>query len=139
MATNEQLGTDIEMFANDATTPDLDPYFSLIDGARAVAQAGALRFYTPLGSLPDAPNCGADLRDYINAKNSPVVLLAVRTLATEQISRDDRVGSVRVEVTNDIAEQKMLLQTNGTTADGETFELVLAISDVTIERLTEDS
>lgn len=139
MATDEQLGSDIEMFANDATTPDLDPYFTLIDGARAVAQAGALRFYTPLGSLPDAPNCGADLRDYLNAAANPVVRLAVRTLATEQLTRDDRVGAVRVDVTSDTEEQKLLVETNGTTADGESFELVLAIGDVTIERLTEES
>lgn len=139
MATDAELGSDIEMFANGATTPDLDPYFTEIDGPRAVAQSGALRFYTPLGSLPDAPNCGADLRDYVNAAANSSVRLAVRTLATEQITRDDRVASVQANVSHDAAEQKLLLETNGYCADGSAFELVLGIASVTIERLTEDA
>jgi hypothetical protein len=139
MATDEQLGVDVEMFANGATTPDLDPYFTEIDGARAVTQEAALRFYTTLGSLRDAPNAGANLREHINARSTAVGRLALTTLAINQITRDDRVGSVKVNVTNDPTTQQTLVQTNGHTSDGESFELVLAIGDVTTERLTENA
>lgn len=139
MATDEQLGIDIEMFANGATSPDLDPYFNEIDGARAVTQEAALRFYTPLGSLRDAPNAGADLRDHLSAANTAVGKLALRILATDQIMRDDRVGSVQVDVSHNVATQTTTVQTKGFTSAGEAFDLVMAIQDVTVERLTEST
>lgn len=138
MATDSDLGIDVNMFVDGSGAPDLDPYFGEISGPRAVAQAVALRCYTPRADAPGfllgAENDGIFLPDFMQAKLTDQTLFTVRTLVAGEARKDERVETAKVSVTADLATQRMLVDISGTTAEGP-FDLTLAISDVTVELL----
>lgn len=123
---------DIRMFVNGEGPPDLDPYFTELDGseAEAVAQSIALRCYTPkgyaVGHNIDAPNDGLFLPDFVQSTMTPQTLFTVKTLVLGETRKDDRVQSARVEVTGDAAAQTMTIAVQGEGID-EDFEFSLAV------------
>lgn len=84
------LGLDVSTF------PDLDPLFRPIRGQRAVAEAVARRWLTPLGGLVYAPDYGAGLASYLNAGVSGPRLRALEAALVTQALADERVQAATV-------------------------------------------
>jgi hypothetical protein len=141
LATDEELGLDVRMFVDGVGAPDLDPFFTEIDGAEAVGQAVALRCYCPrfpaVGHLIGAEDDGMYLPDFVQSKMDARTSGIVKQLVRAQALKDERVGSAKVNVTTDLSTQTMTVEINGTTSDDEPFELVLSVDDVTVEMLNE--
>lgn len=102
-----------------STYPDLDATFGLITGPRVVAECVA-RFQEQV------------LRGALNADLGPrelrVVQAAVRNAATD----DERVQDAQVSVVL-LSGGVLRCSTKLVLVEGETFDFVLAISDVTVE------
>lgn len=141
MATDAELGLDVRMFVGGEGPPDLDPNFTEIDGAEAVAQAVALRCYTPRfpspGHLIDSPDDGIFLPDFVQGKLDAKLRFIVQQLIRAQARKDERVDAVKVSVTSDASAQTMTVNVAGVTSDGEVFDFTLAVSDVTVELLSQ--
>jgi hypothetical protein len=140
------LGVDVRMFApvlDDAGSatgelvgaPDLDPYFTEISGAEAVAQAVALRCgYTPRGVLRDAPDVGMLLMDYLGMALKGGSVEALRGILAIEAQKEERVLTVTVSIDVDRAAQSMAIRIEGGCAEGP-FALTLSVTDVTVELL----
>lgn len=128
------FGTDISTPVGDDGLPDLDPFFGLVDGYTALAQALLRRVITATGSVIDDPSYGHDVRVYLNdASPSPTAIAAA---VRAQWLADERVEDARVVVT--FAEG--VLRIEGVILAGEgPFRLVLAIGAVTAEILTAEA
>ncbi|MGK3995091.1 hypothetical protein [Sorangium sp. So ce1024] len=121
---------DIRMFVDGKGPPDIDPYFTEIEGAEAIAQSVALRCYTPKGYAPghniDAPNDGVFLPDFVQSTMTPHSLFTAKTLVHGEARKVDGVDSARVSVTGDQAAQRMTISVEGEGVDGE-FEFSLTV------------
>jgi hypothetical protein len=141
MATDEEFGLDVRMFVDGAGPPDLDPLFTEIDGAEAVAQVVALRTFTPRfpspGYLIGSENEGIFLPDFVQGKIDSKTKFIVQQLVRAQTRKDERVASAKVTVDADAAAQSMNIDIAGTTSDDEPFEFTLSVSGVTVELLNE--
>lgn len=120
-------------FGLDIATPDamdIDPFFSLVDGYTALAQALARRITTPRGGLIDDPEYGHDVREFLNevSPSPSAVAIAVRN----EWLRDERVLDARVQAT--FEDETLSIVGRIETGDGP-FTLTLAISAVTVETL----
>lgn len=129
-AQNVALGTDVSTPVGANGLPDLDPFFSLVTGRAALAQALLRRIITPTGALLGDPSYGHDVRVHLNdvAVSPRVVAVAVR----EQWLADERVVDCGVRVT--FADGTYRIE--GLVRDGDgPFRLVIAIGEVTAEIL----
>lgn len=128
------FGTDIATPVGDDGLPDLDPFFGLVDGYTALAQALLRRVVTPTGAVIDDPAYGHDVRVYLNdADPSPTAIAAA---VRAQWLADERVEDARVVVT--FADNALRIE--GVVLAGEgPFRLVLAVSAVTAEILTAEA
>lgn len=122
------LGTDL--FGVD----DLDPMFSTVSGAEAVAQALARRLITPRGALLDDPGYGYDLRGRLNAAVTSAGRLAIQSAVAAELRKDERVDDVQVTVLFEPA-------TNSLRVDGVVFgafgpfRLTLSVDAVSVSLL----
>ena len=87
------LGLDVSTF------PDLDPQFRPLSGQRAVAEAVARRWITPLGGLVYDDTYGEDLRARLNAGVEGPRLRALEAALTTQALADERVQAAAVTLT----------------------------------------
>ena len=105
---------------------DIDPYFRLVSGQEAVAQAIARRLQTPAGGMLGDPAYGYDLRGLVNTAKSLAELEEIRANVEAQCLLDLRV---------DIADVSLNLLDSGvceiridlTLAGGETPTLTFQI------------
>lgn len=141
MAADTDYGIDIQMFVGRAGPPDLDPYFNEITGPDAVAQVVGLRCFTPraetAGYLVGAEEDGMFLPDFLQGTLTDRKLFTARTLVAGEARKDERVESVTVNTSADLATQKMQVEISGTTADGP-FDLTLGVDSLTVELLEQD-
>lgn len=127
------FGTDLSTFVGGTGAPDLDPTFAMISGRRVVQEAVARRFITPRGGLLDDPNYGLDLRALLNTSYSQRDLFILRERISAECRKDERVDGARVTITPK-ANGNLTITISMTTASGP-FDLVLAVSQVTVELL----
>lgn len=126
------LGTDVRsLFASGSV--DLDPYFRVISGTTAVAQAVARRFLTPAGSLPWDQDAGMDLRDLLLEGLDRAQLPAIASMVRAEALKDERVDTATADASLS-ASGVLSITLSCTTADGP-FELVLAVSQLTVDLL----
>lgn len=92
LTVTDPLGTDVSTF------PDLDPQFRPIAGQRAVAEAVARRWLTPLGGLVYDETYGEDVRALLNAGADSPRLQAIRAALVAQATADERVVSATVDL-----------------------------------------
>lgn len=122
-------GTDI------STYPDgLDPTFTPISGARAVAEVIARRFETPRGMLVGDPDFGLDVRGLLNEAISTESLYLWRRQMVAEVEKDERILSADVALSFDQS-RSLLLATVTCELSSGPFTLVLAISAVGVEIL----
>lgn len=125
LTVTDPLGTDVSTF------PDLDPQFRPIAGQRAVAEAVARRWLTPLGGLVYDETYGEDVRALLNAAADSPRLQAIRAALVAQATADERVVSATVDLSLSGPTAGLTLTVRGrlVSADGP-FALVLTITQL---------
>lgn len=124
-----ELGTDI------ALVDELAPVWGLVTGRRNLAYALARRL--SIDSLFYDPDFKCvDLTRYVNADLSAADVVRLRGQIVAAVTDDPRVESVTVTPTFTFASGTLDIPIEVETADGETFELVLRASDVTVQVLS---
>lgn len=119
------LGLDVSTF------PDLDPLFKPIRGQRAVAEAVARRWLTPLGGLVYDENYGEDLRAYLNAGVEGPRLRALEAALTTQALADERVQAATVALVPVGSAPAVSLRASATlTTSAGPFRLVLTVDQL---------
>lgn len=121
----DEFGSDVSTF------PDLDPKMLPITGQKAVAEAVARRWLTPLGALVYDPDYGADLRAMLNAPTDSARLQSVKAALAAQALADERVSSARVDLTASGSGDALVVTVRGQllTATGP-FALVLTVTQL---------
>lgn len=114
-------------------TLDIDPYFTIVEGPEAVAQALVRRLVTPAGGLIDDPDgtYGYDLREMVNRSLNQAERLELDARIEAQCLLDERVDSVDVDTT--IEAESLTVGLNVTLVQGETFSLTLTASALTFD------
>lgn len=125
LTVSDTYGADVSTF------PDLDPAFKPLTGQRAVAEAVARRWITPLGSLAYDETYGEDVRALLNAEADSPRLQALRGALVAQATADERVlaASVDLTVSGPTSGRTVTLKGRLTTDDGP-FSLVLTITQL---------
>jgi hypothetical protein len=120
----DPYGTDISTF------PDLGPYLALVSGPRAVAEAVARRLLTATGLLDHAPNAGMDVRELIGQGFTPARLAALQARIQNEAEGDERVASATVNLELDEHLEAMTIEVQIALIGGETFKLVLTVTQL---------
>lgn len=129
------LGTDIAMTLDEeGAALDLDPYFGLVSGREALAQAVARRLTAERGSLFYDPNYGTDIRLSLNAAMSEAGIFRLRTAIEAEAMKDERVERARAEVEIEDSGQRIAVRLYLTDSAGP-FQLVLAVTPDLVEIL----
>lgn len=125
LAVSDEYGTDVSTF------PDLDPKMLPVSGQRAIAEAVARRWITPLGSLVYDPNYGEDLRGLLNAPTDTARLRSIRGALATQALADERVQSATVDLSVSGSGNALTVTVRGRliSAAGP-FDLVLTVSQL---------
>lgn len=92
LTVSDPYGTDVSTF------PDLDPQLRPISGQRAIAEAVARRWLTPLGALAYDETYGEDVRALLNSAVDSPRLQSLRGALVAQATADERVQSATVEL-----------------------------------------
>lgn len=126
------LGTDISTPLDPTTgLPDLDPFFSLVDGIEGLAQALFARIVTPTGALIDDLSYGHDVRENLNDSSPSTTRIAAAVRS--QWLADERVLDAQV----DVVFEGETLTIIGLVESGEgPFRLVVSVGLVTAALLS---
>ena len=114
----------------DGGVVDLDPYFRIVTGAKAVASAIACRLTCPRGGLIDDEEYGYDIRELVN---QPLTATFARDAAQDieaQCSLDERVSDAVVELSEE--DGVLTVSVALELYDDVASTLVLAVSAVTV-------
>lgn len=118
----------------DAATglPDLDPYFRVVTGRTAVAQALLRRLVTPRGALLGEPTYGLDVRAWVNDTLTAGDLRRLESRVAEELRADERVDDVVAVATfaTEVLRIVVRVRVVGLTTP---LRLTLAVSAVTAE------
>jgi hypothetical protein len=113
---------------------DVGSTLVLTSGRRALAEAILRRLTTPRGSLFYDFDYGFDLRQFISAPEPQPGFLEMQVRT--EVEKDERVESVEVETT--FISETLTARLTVTDADG-TFKLTLAVTNLTVEYLAENT
>jgi hypothetical protein len=121
------LGYGSDLSCTDDITPDADEIPG--DSLRALAESNYRRVTTRRGSIPDAPDDGVDINDYLNQGITPEKLAEIPGILKNELEKDDRnePGSVAVVMTPTGADTYDIA-ISGTAAAGP-FSLTFAVKD----------
>lgn len=126
MATD--YGTDV------SAEPDLDPTFTITSGIQVVVARVVRRWQTLRGFCTDDPDCGEDLRLWLNRVWTRKTGYDFKAAAEREALKEEAVYACACGVQYDFTTRKVAMLADITTQEG-TFRLTLAISAVTIEVL----
>lgn len=125
LVVTDEYGTDVSTF------PDLDPKMLPITGQRAVAEAVARRWITPLGALIYDPAYGEDLRGLLNAPTDSARLRSIRGALVGQALSDERVQSATVDLSATGSGNTLTVTVRGRLVSGiGPFDLVLTVNQL---------
>lgn len=113
---------------------DLDPTMREVSEDRGMLESIARRVTTSRGSAIDAPDDGIDIRDWLSASLSNVVIASLQLMIRGEVMKDERVLEAGVIVTYDAQAQKLTVRIAGLGADGP-FRLTLPVSATRVELL----
>lgn len=122
------LGTDI------ACAEDLTPELALATGIDGFLDDLTWRLRTQHGGLWYDQDYGTDLTQFVHSHGQN--LHAVESAAEQELSKDERVSSVSASATLNRELSRIELTVTGTTLTGP-FRLVVAVTELTVERLEE--
>lgn len=123
-----RFGTDIDAYF------DVPIVWGLASGLRNLGNQLARRLSTVLGTMPDDPNYGFDVRDFLNGGFTTAQLGQIQSGASRECLKDPRVQDCAAIFSWNSPLAAMTVTLQITTADG-TFEFVLGVSDLTVELL----
>lgn len=124
----DPLGTDL------SCTASLDRTFTLVSGARIVAEAAVRRLTTQRGTLVYAPNYGWDVRELLLTRLDQRRLDQGRAQLEGELLKDDRVRKVSARLEFYPAEERLRILVEGETGAGP-FAFTLAVSSLSVELL----
>lgn len=112
---------------------DLDPYMVEVaeDDETGVSQALARRFQTGRGRLIDEPDYGLDLRQFARKGVRRIDPVAIAGMIRAEASKDDRVASVDVVVTEN-SDGRLEASLNGATYAAGPFSLTMVVTDAEV-------
>lgn len=126
------FGRDITTWAwPGQSVPDLDPSFTEITGPESVAQSCARRLSMRHGALPDDPDAGFDLRQFVNRPFTKAVAYRVKTGIERECVKDERVYSAAAALTYTSTDRSLVADIYLDTMYGQ-FRLVLAVDAVSV-------
>lgn len=135
---DESFGIDSSTFVDQGDdTIGMDPMFADLTGPRVVLEACARRLMTRRGMLRTAPDYGYDLTTRIGARVSAVGRERMKAAIEAECEKDERVKQARV-VRFVKSGSAYLLTIAILLATGK-FDLVLSVSEVTVEILKADA
>lgn len=111
---------------------DLEEGMPEVSGQIVLAQALARRIDCPRGGLPDDGDYGIDLRSYLNRGITTTEQRAIAGAVSSELSKDDRVESLRVTVTPSPTGSSMRIGIQVVPRDsalGGPFTLTVALTD----------
>lgn len=127
------FGTDL------ACVTDITAEGFTVTGPRLLAEALVRRWMTPRGMLLDDPDYGTDLRENINEGVDELALVRMRSELRAEACKDERVLDVTVTsttlTTSKTGEVTVTFTVAVDVVDGSAFDLVVAISSVTVALL----
>jgi hypothetical protein len=91
------LGYGSDLSCTDDITPDADEIPG--DSLRGLAESNYRRVTTRRGSIPDAPDDGVDINDYLNQGITPAKLAEIPGILKNELEKDDRNSDVAVTMT----------------------------------------
>ena len=115
-------GTDISCLQ------DLDPYFALVSGPEAVAQALARRLLTPSGGLLTDPSYGYDLRALVLTDLSEEERLSAENEISAQAIQDERISDAVVQISLNSSTGVLTVSVQPLLVTGEIFTLVFTLT-----------
>jgi hypothetical protein len=113
---------------------DVPLRWNLASGTRNLGNNLARRLGTVLGSMPDDPNYGFDLRDMLNGGFTPTQLGQLRASVVAECLKDPRVQDCQAAFSWNSPQAAFTATLTITTADG-VFTFVLGVSDVSVALL----
>lgn len=123
-------------FGQDVSATDRVYAGRLVSGGRLVAEALYRRFTTNRGELEYDQDYGENVEQWIGAAMTPAEIETIPSKLTAEGRKDPRVGRLTVTVTRDDSDASAIrILCKGETKDGDTFDLALRVSDVTVELL----
>lgn len=129
------FGRDITTWAwAGQTSPDLDPSFTEITGPESVGQSCARRLSMRHGALPDDPDAGFDLRQFVNRPFTKAVGYRIKTGIERECVKDERVYAAAAALTYTTTDRSLVAEIWLDTMYGQ-FPLVLAVSAVSVSIL----
>lgn len=130
-STANPFGRDLNVVIASNGFVDLDPAMSEATGRHVLTNSLICRQCQPLGSNPQWPNDGIDLRNYVQLGMTPAQLAEVAGKIQNQLQRDQRVLRVNVQVTFNASTSAMTVVENFVSSYGP-FSLTLAVTSVTV-------
>lgn len=133
MSTTDAFGTDWSTFVDGV--PDLDPSFEAItDPRRVMAEELARRLITRRSTIKDDPDFGTDVREWCQARMSPLRLAQLRQAVEAECLKSERVKTVTATVTFDAPTSRTRIVVKGEGDIGQ-FSLTLLADNLTVELL----
>ena len=131
------MGIDTDFGTDLSAVSDLEVTMREVSGRELLAQAIARRLQTPRGGglFYDA-DYGYDVRQFVSGSTLPEG--TIEAAIENEILKDERVADVQVDVRYFTANKNLKIYVAINDGDGP-FDLVLDVSDVTVELLTEDA
>jgi hypothetical protein len=137
--TMPDLGDDSDLGIDIAAITDIWPDFRLARGRTNLAMALLRRLRTPRGALAefgDDPDYGYDIIDQLNSEHTEAELAGIDAEVDGEVLKDPRVRSAEVETIFTRENNELSVTIDVLSGEGP-FRLVLAVSDLTVERLNE--
>ena len=113
---------------------DLDPSMLETSGLHMLAQALCRRLITPRGTLIDDANYGFDLRQFLGDDLAPADVARISAGVDAELVKDERVAAS--QTTAGLLSGVLTVSTAVTPSSGPNFQLVVAVSAVTVALLS---
>ena len=109
----------------------------VVEGVELVGQALYRRLTTRRGTLLDDPNYGIHLLELLGSSVSDDVRASYPGRIRNECAKEPRVDSVTVSITETVEGAGLTWEVaiDVLTTEGDTFDLVVGVSDVTVELL----
>lgn len=133
MTQQAPFGTDWSTFVDGV--PDLDPSFSAVTNpSRVLSEQLARRLTNRRGAFREDPDAGTDVREWCQARMSPLRLAQMRAAVEAECRKDERVRTVTATCTFDRTNSRIRIVVAGE-GDPGPFSLTLVADQLTVELL----
>lgn len=109
----------------------------IVSGATLLGEAAYRRLTTRRGTLLDDPTYGLPLLDLLSADVDPELAATYPGQVRAELLKDPRLEAVTVDIVETVTgpARAWTVTISGVGSDGDAFELVVGVSDVTVELL----